>query len=90
MVKELNELYAPHEKNIDIKKLILFGLIRGYLRKINKYPVSIIDTQVGIESSRKWLTGIYNYDKICSSLGMSIRGIDEQLDEDMNVYVIIK
>jgi hypothetical protein len=90
MVKELNDLYEPHEKNIDVKKLILFGLIKGYLRKINKYPVSIQNSQAGIESSKKWLTGIYNYDKICSSLGLSIKGIDEQLDEDMNVYICIK
>jgi len=89
-VQDINEIYEPLEKNIDIRKAILFGLIKGYLSKINKYPVSLQEPQSKIESSKKWLTGYHNYDKICSALGMSIKTIEEQLDEDFSIVCCIK
>lgn len=89
-VHDINEIYPTHEKNIDIKKAILFGLIKGYLKKINKYPISLQEPQTKIDNSKKWLTGMHNYDKICSSLGMSIKTIDEQLDEDFNIVICLK
>jgi hypothetical protein len=66
--------------------------MKGYLRKVNKYPVSIQDIQSGssAELSRKWHTGIYNYDKICSSLGLSLKALEDQLDQDMSVFVYNK
>jgi hypothetical protein len=88
--QDINEMYNPHEKNIDIRKLILFGLIKGYLKKINKYPVCLQDQQSQAGYSKKWLTGFYNYDKICSSLGYSTQTIEEQLDQDPTVVIIVK
>jgi hypothetical protein len=65
--------------------LILYGLIQGYLIKINKYPYKELNTVAASAKTNestskalvkneknqipmKWLTGIHNYDKICSSL----------------------
>jgi hypothetical protein len=45
-------------------------LIKGYLKKTNKYPVCFQENQSQHIYSKKWLTGFYNYDKICSSLGL--------------------
>lgn len=55
------------------RKLILFGLMKGYLRKVNKYPISLAENLLASnETSKKWLTGNFNYDKICSSLGFDL------------------
>ena len=45
--------------------------MKGYLRKINKYPVTLQDPQTKFTDEKKWLTdGNYNFDKICSSLSI--------------------
>ncbi|CAF0796246.1 unnamed protein product [Brachionus calyciflorus] len=93
MVKNVNELGSPHEKNIDLKKLILFGLIKRLLRKINKYPISLDDASLtnGTElSSEINLPGDCSYDKLCSQNRISIKKIEETLDKLPNVIVCIK
>lgn len=69
-VENINEMYQPYEKNIDLRKLILFGLLKGFLKKLNKYPISLQDPNCKIpDENKKSLTGIYNLDKICSTNG---------------------
>lgn len=91
IVKDINELYYPTEKNIDLKfdfrknlkkfyflknlnfnrKLILFGLMKGLLRKLNKYPISLRDAQSTSDTSKTGLTGFLSYDKLCSLKGFN-------------------
>jgi len=52
--------------------LILFGLLKGFLRKLHKYPITLQETQAKNEEEKKWLTGFLNFDNICSSLGKTI------------------
>lgn len=66
------------------RKLILFGLIKGYLRKVNKYPVN------PNELERKWQNGQANLDKICSSNGKSVKKIEQELDDDQEILIFIK
>lgn len=88
-VQSINEIYHPFERNIDLKKLILFGLLKGFLKKIHKYPITL-GSKDKLEDEKKRYTGIFNMDKICSSLGVGVRSVDEQLDEDKDVIVCIK
>jgi len=54
------------------RKLILFGLLKGFLKKLHKYPIALQDTQAKNDDEKKWLTGVFNFDNICSSLGKNI------------------
>merc|ERR1712126_207583 len=38
-VKSLCSRLSPQEKNVDERKLIQFGLMKGFIRKLHKYPV---------------------------------------------------
>ena len=86
--------------------------MKGYLRKINKYPVTLQNPQTKFTDEKKWLTdGNYNFDKICSSLsnssclfffklnqnlsrffykGLSLKSIEEILDENKDLAIIHK
>ncbi len=97
---------------LNYRKLILFGLLKGILRKLNKYPMSLTDINQAATnpSSKKYFNGYHNYDKLCSVFGelkktyfatiilnisvlkkgLSVKALEEQLDEDTNVAVCIK
>lgn len=51
----------------DCRKLIQFGLMKGLIRRLQKYPVKIVRD----ERSRppKLYTGCHSYDEICCKTG---------------------
>ena len=82
-------------------------MIKSYLKKINKYPVCLPEQKALFP--KRWLTGAFNFDEICSSLGnyyilcnymnnfenfiflaISVKKMEEQLDEEINVAILIK
>jgi hypothetical protein len=65
--------------------------MKNYLRKVNKYPINLVDPNSKQQSAVKlWLTGIFNYDKICSSTGSSVQKIEETFDANFDVVVCVK
>ncbi|RUP50999.1 nitrogen permease regulator 2-domain-containing protein [Jimgerdemannia flammicorona] len=69
---------------MDIRRFISFGVIKGFLYRVHKYPIL---TDTAPESVRKrvpplllpFLDGQHHYDEICTKFGHSVREMDEVL-----------
>ena len=90
--------------NIDEIRLVQYLILKKILRKVYKYPVYAQDvpggslgantnnTDSGVQGAACDLyylfTGNKHFDEICCRLGMSVRQLEELIDNDPNVYVI--
>lgn len=63
-VKALCTRHDPASRGIDEKKLIQFGLVKKFVRKLSKYPV-LQSADNKFRDISKWLTGDYSYEEIC-------------------------
>ncbi|XP_061113573.1 GATOR complex protein NPRL2 isoform X1 [Conger conger] len=87
-VRDLCSRYSQQLQRVDERKLIQFGLMKGLIRRLQKYPVKAIRD----ERSRppRLYTGCHSYDEICCKTGMSYRELDERLENDPNIIVCWK
>ncbi|XP_060079180.1 GATOR complex protein NPRL2-like [Ylistrum balloti] len=90
-VKDICCRYNPHAMKIDEKKLIQFGLIKGFIRRLHKFPVYMPSEAEPVVTSSKLqglyslCTGLHSYDEICTKLGITYQVLDEKIDNDPNV-----
>lgn len=87
-VRDLCSRYSHQLQKVDDRKLIQFGLMKGLIRRLQKYPVKVVRD----ERSRppRLYTGCHSYDEICCKTGMSYRELDERLENDPNIVVCWK
>ncbi|KAK3574104.1 hypothetical protein QTP86_003409 [Hemibagrus guttatus] len=87
-VRDLCSRYAQQLQRVDERKLIQFGLMKGLIRRLQKYPVKVVRD----ERSRppKLYTGCHSYDEICCKTGMSYKELDERLENDPNIIICWK
>ncbi|XP_048041913.1 GATOR complex protein NPRL2 [Megalobrama amblycephala] len=87
-VRDLCSRYSHQLQRVDERKLIQFGLMKGLIRRLQKYPVKVIKD----DRSRppRLYTGCHSYDEICCKTGMSYRELDERLENDPNIVVCWK
>jgi hypothetical protein len=77
--------------NIDIRRFVSFGVIKGFLYRVHKYPIlpephnqqSKLSPQL-----RRLLDGKHHYDEICMNQGCSAHELDEQLLAEPEVKCI--
>ncbi|CAG8548219.1 17561_t:CDS:2 [Rhizophagus irregularis] len=77
--------------NIDIRRFISFGVIKGFLYRVHKYPIlpEPHNQQSELPSRlRKLLNGKHHYDEICTMEGCSARKLDEILAAEPEVKFI--
>ncbi|CAG8494827.1 12101_t:CDS:2 [Funneliformis caledonium] len=77
--------------NIDIRRFISFGVIKGFLYRVHKYPVlpEPHNQQSKLPSKlRRLLNGKHHYDEICTVEGCSARELDEILSAEPEVKFI--
>ncbi|CAG8627576.1 13791_t:CDS:2, partial [Cetraspora pellucida] len=71
--------------NIDIRRFISFGIIKGFLYRVHKYPIlpepSRQQTSLPKQLCRL-LDGKHHYDGICTLKGYSVRELDEILKSE--------
>ncbi|XP_041047978.1 GATOR complex protein NPRL2 isoform X3 [Carcharodon carcharias] len=86
--RDLCSRYAQQLQQVDERKLIQFGLMKGLIRRLHKYPVKINRD----ERSRppRLYTGSHSYDEICCKTGISYKELDERLENDSNIIVCWK
>ncbi|RXM95661.1 Nitrogen permease regulator 2-like protein [Acipenser ruthenus] len=72
----------------NLLKLIQFGLMKGFIRRLQKYPVKA--TRGDRSRPPRLYTGCHSYDEICCKTGMSYRELDERLENDPNIIVCWK
>lgn len=87
-VRDLICRYTQQLQRVDERKLIQFGLMKGLIRRLQKYPVKIV--RDGRCHPARLYTGSHSYDEICCKTGMSYKELDERLDNDPNIIVCLK
>ncbi|KAG1960352.1 GATOR complex protein NPRL2 [Pimephales promelas] len=66
-VRDLCSRYSHQLQRVDERKLIQFGLMKGLIRRLQKYPVKVVRD----DRSRppRLYTGCHSYDEICCKTG---------------------
>ena len=87
-MRELCLRFKPHTLNIDERKLIQYGLVRSFIRRIHQYPVLLSDKPGQDQDSEllRMCDGSHSVDEIACKLNES-RLLDKL--EDMSDVTII-
>ncbi|XP_042895372.1 GATOR1 complex protein NPRL2 isoform X2 [Parasteatoda tepidariorum] len=90
-VKTLCMRNNPRANGIDERKLIQFGLMRGLIRQLQKYPIQISSDNVSRQRSLvKYFNGKYSFEEICCKTGISYQDLDERVEKDPHIVVCWK
>ncbi|XP_025107996.1 GATOR complex protein NPRL2-like isoform X2 [Pomacea canaliculata] len=91
-VKDLCTRFNPHNLKVDEKHLVQFGLLKGLIRRLQKYPVKLPNEIVAprLQPILKWLNGSHSYDEISSKSGMSHLQLEELIETDPSCVVCLK
>ncbi|KAL5013159.1 hypothetical protein ScPMuIL_007429 [Solemya velum] len=92
-VRDLCARYNPHGLKIDERKLIQFGLMKGLIRRLHKYPVKLLSDTASctkMPSLYRWFNGFHNYDEISCKEGMSYPDLVNKIEGDPNVVICWK
>uniref|UniRef100_A0A1B6CWT5 Nitrogen permease regulator 2-like protein n=2 Tax=Clastoptera arizonana TaxID=38151 RepID=A0A1B6CWT5_9HEMI len=90
-IRDLCVRFNPVSLCIDERRLVQYGVLEGFIRRVNKYPVLISDCGNGPASSiYQYYTGLHSCDEICCSTAMSTHQVEEQVERDPNVMLIWK
>ncbi|KAI8841351.1 nitrogen permease regulator 2 [Chytridium lagenaria] len=85
--------------NIDIRRFIVFGIVKGFLYRVRKYPLWVplkgdaaaeIDGSDGevVRRFRSYLDGRCHYDQLCTEFQMSPSDLDEILGVSPHIRFI--
>ncbi|XP_035232255.1 GATOR complex protein NPRL2-like [Stegodyphus dumicola] len=90
-VKTLCLRNNPRASGIDERKLIQFGLMKGIIRQLQKYPIQLTSDNVTKHRSlAKYFTGNHSFEEICCKTGISYQELDERVEKDPSVFVCWK
>ncbi|GFQ64969.1 GATOR complex protein NPRL2 [Trichonephila clavata] len=90
-VKTLCLRNNPRASGIDERKLIQFGLMKGIIRQLQKYPIHVaLDPNSKPRSVFKYFTGKYSFEEICCKTGLSYQELDERMEKEQQVVVCWK
>uniref|UniRef100_A0A8B9M3U4 NPR2 like, GATOR1 complex subunit n=1 Tax=Accipiter nisus TaxID=211598 RepID=A0A8B9M3U4_9AVES len=87
-VRDLISRYTLQLQRVDERRLIQFGLMKGLIRRLQKYPVKVARDERSHPA--RLYTGCHSYDEICCKTGMSYKELDERLENDPNIIVCWK
>ncbi|CAG8517213.1 7666_t:CDS:2 [Paraglomus occultum] len=79
--------------NIDTRRFIAFGVTKGFLQRIHKYPVLPASAASSCKLDphlKKLLNGRHHYDDICTSEGYSRENLDKLLGDIPQIKFIWK
>lgn len=98
--KKLKQVYLyekPFLRNINDRRLVEFGLLKGILKRLHKYPIAQeqADEEYFLPETleyynQKVLDGQHSYDDICVKLGCKLDKVENDLDFCKNVTIIQK
>lgn len=101
-IRDLCLQFNPNQLNIDEKRLIRFGLMKGLIRRIHRYPVLIEDKESSCDSSSPssvsrlnldLFDGDHNYDQICCKVAkqnLSVKELNEDVERRDDILLIHK
>ena len=87
----------PFLRNVNERRLVEFGLLKGILKRLHKYPVAsskINDADVSPELQdyiqHQVLDGQHSYDDICIKLNWKLEKVENDLDFCKTITIIQK
>lgn len=91
-VRDICCQFNPRGLRIDERKLIQFGLIKGLIRRIHRYPVKIQNQNVHcrLQPLYSYFNGLHSFNEICGRTGMSHNELDEIVEDDPNLVIYFK
>lgn len=100
-IRDLCLQFNPINLNIDEKRLIRFGLMKGLIRRIHKYPVLIEDGDNCDNTSSSPISrlnlnlfdGDHNYDQICCKVArqnLSVKELNDDVERRDDILLIHK
>ncbi|KAF0286928.1 GATOR complex protein NPRL2 [Amphibalanus amphitrite] len=98
--RTLRDICTEHNMQtmrVNERKLVQFGLLRGLIRRVHKYPVHLPELAVGVpltgrfpEDAYRLFDGRHSYDEICVREGLSSKELDDRIERDPSVIVLRK
>lgn len=91
-VREIVEQFKENA-DIDIKQLITFGFLHGLIRRLQRYPILVVDDPATLQSQRgiyRYFDGKHSVDEICSKNSKSVREVDDKIRKHPLCIVIWK
>ncbi len=91
-IKDVCCRFCPHLMGIDERKLVQYGLMKGFIRHLKKYPIKL-PNEPGSSRHRllyRWFNGCHSFDEICSKTGLTSQELDEKVDNDLSIVVCWK
>lgn len=85
-VKDLCLRFNPANLKINERKLVQFGVLEEFIRRVHKYPVVLGDST----DLQKSFSGAQSLDEICCSTGVATQQLEDQLERDHNVVLLWK
>ncbi|XP_050411926.1 GATOR complex protein NPRL2 isoform X1 [Patella vulgata] len=92
-VKDLCSRYNPHSLQIDERKLIQYGLMKGYIRRLHKYPIKLptsVIEPVSKDIPYHLCDGCHSFDEICCKISISNEALDEKIESDPSIVICWK
>ncbi|XP_078690409.1 GATOR1 complex protein NPRL2-like isoform X1 [Branchiostoma floridae x Branchiostoma belcheri] len=91
-VRDLCTRHAAQLQNVDERRLIQFGLTKGMIRRVRKYPVKLSSAEFGSAGKpwTRWMTGLHSYDEICCKTGMTYQELEDKVESDPHIVVCWK
>lgn len=100
-IRDLCNQFNPSSLNIDEKRLIRFGLMKGLIRRIHKYPVSIDVSDNSEHNNSSAISrinldlfdGDHNFDQICckaAKQNLSVKELNEDVERRDDILLIHK
>ncbi|KAG9303557.1 hypothetical protein G9A89_018453 [Geosiphon pyriformis] len=88
-LKEWIEENQVASLSIDIRRFITFGVIKGFLYRVHKYPFLPETSESSFPTKlRKMLNGKHHYDEICTQEGCSAKELDATLSVESEIKFI--
>ncbi|OQV20760.1 Nitrogen permease regulator 2-like protein [Hypsibius exemplaris] len=91
-VKSLLSRHSNIASKIDERKLCDFGVIHGFIRRVYKYPLYTRYNQATAKSATaiRMFNGTFHTDEIQQKLDLTVKDLDERIEQDQLICVCWK
>ncbi|KAK6638423.1 hypothetical protein RUM44_008852 [Polyplax serrata] len=90
-IKDLCIRLNPHSKRINERKLVQFGVLKGFIQRVYKYIIYVgSKDKLTNNPVYRHMNGLNSSDEICCATGLSAQQLEELMERDQNLILIWK
>lgn len=89
-VRDLCIRLSPHTLRINERRLVQFGLLEGFIRRIHKFPVGSVEKPDSQPTVPQSFNGLLSMDEYCCQYSLTTHKLEELIDRETNIAVIWK